>query len=232
MSHDEFESGNSQTTKIVVVLSVSALLGLALCCGGTVMLVMRAREVVGEFADTIANAATQNPAEIRALTDSMVSIEIPEGWQPISGMKWPLGVDMTMVVYSPNRTQPNSMLMLMQMKGEGADQQQMEQQMQMQSQQQGMNPQLGIQSSETRTILIDGEERSFQVTVTTDSTGNTMHQVSGVFPGRNGIVMLNLMEDDAVWDEDAVVRMLESITTETTTETPESGEPSTQESPE
>lgn len=215
MPRNDWESGWSPTTKVIVAFSVAGVFGLILCCGGAIWIVNRAVDATQEIVAGIADAMTQNPAEIRALTASMVTIEIPEGWQPVTGMEWSIGTEMTTVMYSPNQMQSNRILTLMQMRGAGINQQQMEQQLQMQQAQMnqpGMNPAYGVQSSTTRTFVIDGEDREFLFSVVNDGAGGTMHQVQGAFPGRNGTVMFQLMEDDANWDEEVVVRMIESIT--------------------
>ena len=125
--------------------------------------------------------------------------------------------EMQMATYSPDQTQQNRTLMLMQMKMEGQDEQQMEemeQQLKMQSGQQDMNQGFIIESSETRTFVIDGQDREFVFAVGTNSAGETVHQVTGVFPGRNGTATLMMMDDDANWDEAAIEQMIESISTQ------------------
>ncbi len=52
----------------------------------------------------------------------------------------------------------------------------------------------------TYRVVIDGEEREFLFSVLDDGAGGTLHQVQGVFPGRNGTVMLQFMEDDTSED--------------------------------
>ena len=130
------------------------------------------------------------------------------------GMQMSMGFQMQMAVFSPDQTNQSRMLMLMQMKMEGANEAQMEQQMKMQASQQGMNQDITVESSETRTFTIDGQEQDFVFAVGTNRAGDTVHQVTGVFPGKDGTAMLMLMEDDAHWDEAAVEKMIESISTQ------------------
>lgn len=200
----------SNTAKVIIVVGAVGGVGLVLCCGGLWWFGMRAQQLVRDVMPNITN----NPAEIRKITDSMVSIEIPESWQPVMGMESKIAF--AMVVYSPDQNPQSRVLTLMQVTARGANQQQMQQQMRMQSSQQGMSQEITIKSSETRTFTIDGDERDFLFAVGANRNGDTVHQVTGVFPGRNGTVMLVLIEKDDDWDEAAVVKMIESISTHAT----------------
>jgi hypothetical protein len=206
----------SKTAKVIIVVGALGSVGLALCCGGLWWFGMRAQQLVRDVMPNITN----NPAEIRKITDSMASIDIPEPWQPVMGMESKIAF--AMVVYSPDQSPEARVLMLMQVTASGANQQQMQQQLRMQSSQQGMSQDITITSSETRTFTIDGQERDFLFAVGTNRNGDAVHQVTGVFPGKNGTVMLMMVEKDDDWDEAAVVEMIESISTQTTGETAES----------
>lgn len=194
------KSGMSSTAKVIIGIIAASVLTCAVCCGG----------VFWWFSQRVST----DPAKVREMTESIVSIDIPAGWQPVMGMNWSLGAQMEFVVYSPDQTNQSRLLVLMEMQVQGANQQQMEQQMQMQMSQQGMNQDITVESSETRTFTIDGEEHDFVFAVGKNSAGDTVHQVTGVFPGKNGTAMLMMIDDDADWDEAAVVKMIESISTQ------------------
>ena len=82
----------------------------------------------------------------------------------------------------------------------------------MQQQQQQGNRKLNIQSTGTREITIRGEKVEFVFAEGTDkNTDTVVQQVTGVFPGREGMGYLMLRIDDESYDEQAVVRMIESI---------------------
>lgn len=202
MSEGQQKSGMSTAAKVVIGLVAAGIIGLAVCCGG-----------VWWFGSKAINM-TQDPAEIEAKVASIASIDVPAGWEPVMGMEMNMGFQMKMAAYSPDQTQQGRALVLMQMKMEGANEQQMEQQMEMQMGQQNMNQDISVESSETRTYTIDGQDRDFEFAVGTDSSGNSVHQVTGVFPGKDGTAMLMMIEDDANWDEEAVVQMIESISTQ------------------
>lgn len=190
--------GMSTAAKVIIGIVVAGVVGVAVCCGG--------------FIWWASNIMTQDPQEIREITGTIASIDVPEGWEPVVGMEMSMGIQMQMAAYAPDPTQQKRMLMLMQMQMEGATEEDMEFQMEMQLQQQNIGEPISIDSTETRTFTIDGREREFSFAVGTNSSGETMHQVTGLFTGKNGTAMLKFVEDDDNWDEGAVTRMIESIT--------------------
>ena len=194
------KSGMSTAAKVIIGIVVTGVVGFAICCGGTIWW----------FSDMM----TQDPDEIREITTSIASIDIPAGWEPVVGMQMNVGMQMQMAAYAPDPNQQKRILMLMQMHMQGATEQDMEAQMEMQMRQQNIGEPITIDSSETRTFVIDGQEREFTFAVGTNASGDTMHQVSGVFAGRNGTAMLKFTEDDDHWDEAAIEKMIESISTQ------------------
>ncbi len=198
-SEDEQQSGMSTAAKLIIGVVVAGCLGAVMCCGGVIWWGSQAISV------------TQDPDEIEEKLATIASIDMLDGWEPVMGMELNMMFEMQVAAYSPDETQESRMLLLMQMKMEGASDADLEMQMRMQMNQQGMNQEITIESSETRTFVIDGQERDFQFAVGADRNGNTVHQVTGVFRGRDGTAMLMMMEDDANWDEAAVEQMIESI---------------------
>lgn len=200
MTGGKSKSGMPTAAKVVIGVIVTGVIGVAVCCGG----------VFWWASDTI----TYDPAKIRGQTDEIAAIEIPFGWEPVIGMELNMGFQMQMVMYCADVVQQTRTLVLMQMKMEGASEHQMEQQMQLQMRQQGLTQQIAVDSSETRTYVIDGQEREFDFAVGTNAAGRTMHQVTGVFAGRNGTAMFEFIEDEDNWDEAAVEQMIQSISTQ------------------
>lgn len=129
---------------------------------------------------------------------------------------------MRMIVYQtdPDQQPAEGMLMLMEMTMQkfGVDNQQQEQQLRQQMSQQTQaqrgNQNFKSSKSETREIEIRGEKIPFEFTEgVTSGQGQekTVHMVSGVFQGKKGPVMIQIVEPDEDYDEEAVVKMLESI---------------------
>src|SRR5262249_9486532 len=68
------------------------------------------------------------------------------------------------------------------------------------------------QTSETRDFTINGESVPFEfIKGTAPNGGAPTRQVGGLFPGRNGMVMVMVMVPESEYNEDAIVKMIESI---------------------
>jgi hypothetical protein len=118
---------------------------------------------------------------------------------------------------------PGSMLMIMEMNlpmqgglGAAAGKQQREEMfraMRQQGQQPGnMNGPLNEVSSETREFTINGQKVPFEfMKGTSPGNGGATRQVVGVFPGRQGTVMLNLVQPESDFKEEEIVKMLGTI---------------------
>jgi hypothetical protein len=138
------------------------------------------------------------------------SINLPETYRPQMGMDLAIaGQGMRMAVYG-NTAEPGAggtMLMLMQMTI-AADEAQMRRELQKSM---GNQQQINIESSETRTLTIEGEMVDFKFAKGTTDKGDAMRQVTGVLAGKQGTLMLMLIVPEADWDEEEVVGILESI---------------------
>ena len=85
---------------------------------------------------------------------------------------------------------------------------------QLDAQQQGQSQDINVIETETRSFVIDGEEVEFQFkTGTRSGTNQQVRQVTGVFSSRNGTAMLMFLEDEEHWNEEQIVKMIESIST-------------------
>jgi hypothetical protein len=186
-----------------ILLWVLGIGGLCLvaCCGGAGIMAWK-------FG---ANMATTDPAEVRKQTAEMVAMAIPDKYQPVTAMNM---VAFRFVIY---QTQPGGsaggMLMLMEwtMQSMGVDAKQQEQElrksMQQQQGKQGFTP----TNTETREIDIGGQTVAFEFSEGTGSGNVKMRSVSGVFRGKRGPVMLQLVVPEDEYDEEAVMQMLKSI---------------------
>ena len=180
---------------------------MLLCCGGGVFLYQK-------FKDQFKMEVDVTAAGTEAMTKTIADIEILEDFQPMSSLDMDLaGYSMKWAVYQ--QQERTGRLMLAEMNFPSADQaqekKQLEDSMQQQQQQQGFRL-LNNLSTETREFTIRGETVDFEFAEGTDvSTDTAVRQITGVFPGRDGMGYLRLQIDDDSYDEEAVVRMIESI---------------------
>lgn len=188
------------------ILAIAAL-GLVVCCGAVGVLTWRfgaaARNIV-------ANMATSDPDEIRKQTAEMVDISIPDTYRPMQGMNM---VVVRMVMYQTDASPDGSlMLMEMAMQQMGVDVPQQQQELRKSIEQQPANQNFQSSKSETREIEIRGEPIPFEFNEGTNAgQDQKIHMIRGVFRGKRGAVLLQLMIPDDDYDEDAVLEMLQSI---------------------
>ncbi len=190
-------SGTNWGKVILILLGVGAV-SLALCCGGTYYF----------FKD----AMTVDPVKITAMQKEIVEIDIPPGMNPVMGMNMNFGVmKMKVVAYNPNHT---TSLTLMEMQISGQTEEQMKQTFSQQGNQQ-QNQQFRQDSSETKTIKIDGTDHDFlfaKGTITTPGGQPTpARMITGLFPSKTAMGFITYTIDEADYDEAAVIKTLESI---------------------
>lgn len=210
------QQGMSTTAKVLLILGAIAGIGLLACCGGVAFVGWKFQGIAKNFAE---NFTTKNADEIRARTATIVHIDIPDAFQPIQAFDL---IFMKQMIYG-NQAK-GSMVMIIEINqpmehasdAAAAKQQRQEilrQMRQQQAQQSGqMNTELAEVSSETREFEINGEKIPFEFIKGTAPNGGTpTRQVVGMFAGRQGMVMLMLMVPESDYDDETVLKMIESI---------------------
>lgn len=193
------KQGMSTGAKVAIILGICAGVLLLVCCGAGFY-----------FAGKVGQAITQDPAEIDKIRQEIVSqIDIPAGLAPAAGMDFSIaGQGMKMAVYGQGAQEnPTHMLLLMKMTIQ-ADEEQMRQEMQKSA---GRQQTINVESSETKTVTIDGQEVDFRFAKGKSDKGVAVREVSGVFAGNGGAVMLMMLVPEEEWDEAEAIRVLESI---------------------
>jgi hypothetical protein len=196
------EKKASSTTKVLAIVLIGGGLTLVLCCGGAFWFV---KNRFGQMMIT-------DPAAVRTRAAAIADITIPEVYQPQMAMDMSaIGFPMTMCMFG--RTSGDGGVMLMEMSGQLAqDPEQMKAQFQQGMQQQGQGQELNVESSETRTYQINGEDYEFEFLKGTRKQDNAaMRQVMGVIPGKTGTAFLMVFESEENWDESAITGMIESM---------------------
>ena len=194
------KTGMSTGVKVLIGCGVIGGVMALVCCGGFMYLGMQ-----------VANMATEDPVEVRNISDEIADIELPDEFVPKFGMQGEMfGVGGQMAAYEDGE----KVLMLMQMKGPaGFDAEQMRQEFQRQLNQQGRNTDINIESTEQKEITLAGEETTIQIIKGTGEGGKEMRQVQGVFKGRDGAAFVMYISPEEDWDEELVIQLLETIST-------------------
>jgi hypothetical protein len=195
------QPGWSTGKKVAVILgSCCAALMLA-CCG-----------VFGYLGFQLRQSVTDDPAEVIAIRDQIVTaITLPAEYKPQVGMNLTLaGQGMRMAMFGET-SDPNTggaALMLMHMMVT-ANEAQMQEDL---DNSLGRKTNVQVESSETKSVTIDGTMVNFVFAkAKTQESGKPLRQVTGVFPGKTGTVMLMLFVPEEKWDEEQVLGILESI---------------------
>jgi hypothetical protein len=206
MSYEEPESKGLSTGAIVAIVAVVVVvvLGLA-CCGGVVFW---GRGLAQKFQQSFSD----DPQRIAEIAGSISSLQVPPEYAPQFGMDFGFGLmQMKMTAYA--RADESGMVMLMEMQAPpGTNKQQVEASFRQSLQQQGHEQAITETSRVVRKITINDEESEFAfVSGKAQDTQKAVRQVSGVFPGRGGPAFLMIFDTEENWDEDAIVRMIESL---------------------
>ena len=203
VSRSPAKKGMSTGAKVAIILGCVFGVCALLCCG-----------VGGYFMYKASQAVTMDPVQIAAIQQTMLTnIDLPADYAPKMAMDFTMaGQGMKMAIYSPGAGQepdPTQMLMLMQMKIT-ADEAQMQQELERSGG--GQQNQINVESSETKMVTIDGTERSVRFAKgKAQQGGAAVRQVSAVFPGKEGTVLLNWIVPEETWDEAAAMQLLQSI---------------------
>lgn len=206
------KQGMSSTAKVLLILGSIGGLALLVCCGGAAFVAYKFKQ---NF------SITSTPAEVNQQTQEIMQVEVPDEFPPMMAMKIKLGpVDMRLATYGTEGSDP-SMLLIMEMKSlpgqpQGNPRQmrdQMLQQMRQNQQQQGQQMVNVIEeSSESRDFTINGQKVPFEfVKGKNAEDGTAYRQVVGVIPSGEGFIMIMLATPEAKYDEDKIVKMIESI---------------------
>lgn len=73
-----------------------------------------------------------------------------------------------------------------------------------------VNAEMDEESSETREFTVDGQKVPFEF-IKGNSGGTPTRQVVGILPGRQGMVMVMAMIPESDYDEELIVKMIQSI---------------------
>jgi hypothetical protein len=192
---------------VLIVLAILGGLFALVCCGGLAG--------VGFF---FGSAMSEDPEVIAEVSDRLARMDVPEGLQPQVSfdMNVPFSDEpmMTWVVYADQSTQ--SALIVGSFGGPmaGQNQEDVWEEIQSSMEQQGaVQHEQDVRDWETvqKEITVRGEPVPYQFATGKDDSGNPRIQVTGVFQGRQGPTMVSFSGDAEKYDEETIVKMIESI---------------------
>jgi hypothetical protein len=195
------KKGWSTGAKVALVLGIVFAVLLIACCG-----------VIIWFGSSIGKSFTQDQAQIETIQEGMISsIDLPEEYAPRMGMDFKIPFTdqgMQMVIFGPSATPDpaGGMLLVMQMQIH-ADQAELQQALQQSGQQQDIT----VETAETKTLSVDGEDVDFRFVKGKSQQGADVRQVSGALQGAHGTLFIQWTMPEDQWNEEQVIQTLESI---------------------
>lgn len=178
------------------------LVCLLLCCG-----------IMGVVGYRMQPTIVQQPAEVDAMAQEIATIDIPDTFVGKMGMSMNLGF-MSMKMCGFEEAEGRGQLQLVEMAVHVGDPQQGREQLRQEMRKQGNSDMrtLDITESQSREFEIRGDKTTFSFAKGTDpSTSTVFHEIRGEFPGKNGLAMLHLQVEEAAYNEEEIVGMIESI---------------------
>lgn len=194
--------GMSSGVKILLILLGVGSLCMLLCCGG---LFWAAKQT--DFSMEV----TEKKDEIISIQNEITDITIPETFEPQAGVSFNiLGKGVRMAIY--NQASKQGMLTLISFSIPDDGMIDMEKEFRNSLNQQNQNQrELKITNSKPREFTIKDKKVNFTFAEGTDANDQEFRQVTGVFPGKNGpaFLMLQVLAED--YNEEEIVKMIESI---------------------
>lgn len=173
-----------------------------LCCGGAIGTYFIGRALFQQ-------AVATTPEEAARIGRQIADYDLPAGYREQVGMNM---VTIKMVMIAPEVSQPGLFISLMQFQaGTTTDVETMRAQME-----QALTQQTGTQSTQmevvgSEEVTIKGETVTLTIREGKTENGDTLRQVTGIFPGKDGPAMLMLVGSADKWDEEAADSFITSI---------------------
>jgi hypothetical protein len=193
--------------KVLLILGILFGVLILLCCGGIV--------TTGWY---FARATSDDPGTVRAVTEQMVEIELPQEFQPAMSIDFKVPFSgkrlFSAAVYADEDS--HSMLTLASIGKAVPDEQreQVERQIRESLRKEGVNVDTDSEEWESweRELDVRGQKRAFTFAAGKDAeSGTRFISATGQIDGKQGPVILMFAGDAEKSDEERVVRVIESI---------------------
>ncbi len=187
--------------KAALIVGGIGLFGMVLCCGG---LFIFGRQFIPKIVTT--------PAEVAVVGQEIMKIDIPDDFQGQMGMSMDnFAMTMKMATFQHKQQKGTLTIGAMQVKiGNPKDHQAVFNQQK--AQQAGGQEGLTIRTTVDREITVRGKPTTFKFSEADQAgTGKKFRVVSSEFEAVGGMLMFQLTLEEDSYDEDAVVKMIESI---------------------
>ncbi len=199
----ERSSGNQQTgcgmKLFLIILAVVGGLTMLCCCG------------IGITVYSVTPEIEENPALVKQDLARMLKIDLPEGFEPKRSFTMKLFSFIAMDgVFVENSE--SGVIILMEFSGALAENKELQESFKQGLGESSSSDELKVEEQTIKEVTIGGETIEFKFIKGTDrNTNQEVRQVHGVLPGKNGPILFILSLAEEKWDEEQVMKMLESI---------------------
>jgi hypothetical protein len=205
----ETRPAGSGSSKVLWGLAIGCGVLVVLCCGGVGL---------SGFLFYRSMNLSQDAADVRAVTESIVTIEVPPELEPKVSMDWTIPFVnrkmMSMAIYGDDKDHSGLVLFQLDEGMGGANRDAMEAQFKQQMRQSGEGEMADVKIEEPETFktTINGEETEFTYGQGKhEKDGREVWQASGGFAGKGGPAMLFMQLDGTSFSKEQVVGVLESM---------------------
>lgn len=203
--------GMSMGAKVLLILGGLFLVLIVICCGGLVVTTFWAQSYAKE-------TFSQDPQVVRRVTAEIAEIDIPEKLRPLVSMNMKVPFTgqrmMTIVAYGDKESDSALALAAFAEAMAGQDRQQFELQLRQMLDQEGLDKQKAVvpQEVEEKEISVRGQPQKFTFIRGKDAeTGKPRLEVKGTFEGKEGASFFQFSGDAETYDEQQIVKVIESI---------------------
>jgi len=194
----------SRTAKITIGVIVGLIVLCGCCClAGSIATPMLLGPLMEQAAST-----TENPQEVAQVAENIVDYQLPSGYDGQFGMSF-FGMDI--VAFGKDDLSGNVMILMQIPEMFGLNPDEMMQEMERSLQQQTGRESVDLHYVDTIQTTIRDQNVTLTVQEGTDSNGTAIRQVTGVFPGKNGMAVLMVVGPTQTWDQQAVDAFLTSL---------------------
>jgi hypothetical protein len=193
----------SRNTKIALGIIGLLVISCICICGISFFLLQSAGTLMEQSLVT-------DPAQVSNIGSKIAQYELPAGYSQNFGMSL-FGFDLVGLTAGEDESKAPLIFMMQFPTWANMDEAQMEQQLQQSIGQQIGNQDLQLQVVDQATATIRDQPVTLTTREGTNSEGQSLRQVTGVFQGQGGPVLLMILGNTQTWDQAAIDRFIASI---------------------
>ena len=197
-SAEKKKSGCGMRAFLIILAAVGGLTMLC-CCGIGISLYSMKPEI------------EENPVAVKQNLARMLKIDLPEGFEARRSFKMKMYSFILMEGLFIENSE-SGVIILMEFSGSLAENKELQDSFREGLGESSSSGELNIEEQKTEEVTLDGEVIKFKFIKGTDKESKQeVRQVHGILPGKKGPILFIMSLSEEAWDEEQVLKMLESI---------------------